>query len=852
MKSTKITTKAPSIKSIIATLTLSLISFTALADGVGFLDGTRSGQIPANRGYRRTTVGSIQHVMVYLEAGEKLSIDIQRISTTGGVGSPMEITVYSPNGLEDTYEIDHAVPTTTITNNTYNVSASETGIWTIIVDGVVNSVNWRYDINALTAADERVDGRVFTERLYTTQNTPFTFSMHHINKLGHKFESTFNEFHGIDAIIQTNLFGATDSGICVPLYRSRDGYQRGPSCGEQFKQFFTEPNASLPDSAYRYDMVSATTYKDWLVPNLSELDTYIDTISFSYSLDNAHRPKKGVFSFAIENFNQIASLLIDVNNNGVYTDPEDRNLSFLAGAFNEVSFDGLDGAGNPIPCGTPLQAKVLIDRGGEIHFTMEDVEGLGGLTVTRTNGLDAPNSILFWDDRSLEVKTGMDTYAPDVADRDGRAGADSDVPGGVHGWTFNSTYGWGNDRLIDNWAIFPIASEERSIVLENNITCDIIAIDDDYRGTPVQTGPEEVIMGNILTNDTIYGIGNIPRDKVILTILAEATPNYPSAPTPYIDPTTGIVKVAPHTPSGIYEMEYQICDIQIPENCSTASVFVAVENTIVAVNDTFFMTPGSTTTTIFANDTLYGTAPTEPQITTTVLTPLPEGITLHPDGTVTVDPEVPGGTYTFDYEICERNVVPENCSTATVVIFIESPLPIELMSFDVKKEQDYGLLMWSTASEHNNKGFSIEKSIDGIQWSILDFVGTKANNGNSQEKLDYQYKDANPFSGISYYRLKQEDIDGKFDYSPVRQLVYYKNDNFVIYPNPARQQISITGIEAGTEIRLLDYTGRLISSKTAHQGANVISLQGVSAGTYLLQFVHDNQVISAHTVTKEN
>jgi hypothetical protein len=174
------------------------------------------------------------------------------------------------------------------------------------------------------------------------------------------------------------------------------------------------------------------------------------------------------------------------------------------------------------------------------------------------------------------------------------------------------------------------------------------------------------------------------------------------------------------------------------------------------------------------------------------------------------------------------------------------------MSFDVKKEQDYGLLMWSTASEHNNKGFSIEKSIDGIQWSILDFVGTKANNGNSQEKLDYQYKDANPFSGISYYRLKQEDIDGKFDYSPVRQLVYYKNDNFVIYPNPARQQISITGIEAGTEIRLLDYTGRLISSKTAHQGANVISLQGVSAGTYLLQFVQDNQVISAHTVTKEN
>lgn len=110
-------------------------------------------------------------------------------------------------------------------------------------------------------------------------------------------------------------------------------------------------------------------------------------------------------------------------------------------------------------------------------------------------------------------------------------------------------------------------------------------------------------------------------------------------------------------------------------------------------------------------------------------------------------------------------------------------LPIELLSFDVYKKGDYAELKWITASEQNNDYFTIERSADGVDFTA---IGKVKGNGNSSSMLYYSLIDAKPLDGVSYYRLKQTDFDGKEKYHQIISLDS-KNDksfDFTIVPNP--------------------------------------------------------------------
>ncbi len=92
-------------------------------------------------------------------------------------------------------------------------------------------------------------------------------------------------------------------------------------------------------------------------------------------------------------------------------------------------------------------------------------------------------------------------------------------------------------------------------------------------------------------------------------------------------------------------------------------------------------------------------------------------------------------------------------------------LPIELVGFGGRSTEPLAnLLQWQTASEHNNRGFWVQRSIDGQHFTDLAFV---AGAGNNQGLLHYQFTDklAEPFT--YYYRLRQEDFDGQTSYSKV-------------------------------------------------------------------------------------
>jgi hypothetical protein len=113
-------------------------------------------------------------------------------------------------------------------------------------------------------------------------------------------------------------------------------------------------------------------------------------------------------------------------------------------------------------------------------------------------------------------------------------------------------------------------------------------------------------------------------------------------------------------------------------------------------------------------------------------------------------------------------------------------LPVKMLYFKADKQgNDQAILKWATASELDNDHFEIERSADAQVWNK---IGEVKGNGTTSEQHDYSFVDAQPVSGVNYYRLKQVDVDGHFTFSDVTEVQF---DNIAvspidlsIYPNP--------------------------------------------------------------------
>ncbi len=121
------------------------------------------------------------------------------------------------------------------------------------------------------------------------------------------------------------------------------------------------------------------------------------------------------------------------------------------------------------------------------------------------------------------------------------------------------------------------------------------------------------------------------------------------------------------------------------------------------------------------------------------------------------------------------------------------PLPVTLISFTASPVPNGIELNWSTATELNNDYFTLEHSVDGMQYSIVDNIDGA---GNSNEVINYSYMDENPLPGTSYYRLTQTDFDGT---EKIFSSISINNDgtSFAlsvvnVYPNPFTGYFSIT------------------------------------------------------------
>lgn len=172
--------------------------------------------------------------------------------------------------------------------------------------------------------------------------------------------------------------------------------------------------------------------------------------------------------------------------------------------------------------------------------------------------------------------------------------------------------------------------------------------------------------------------------------------------------------------------------------------------------------------------------------------------------------------------------------------FGSAPLPVEWLSFTAIPEKKAVILRWSTATEHNNDYFVIERSDDGLTFKA---IGQVPGGGTSSVIRNYQFLDVDPMEGTSYYRIRQVDFDGQYDYSkivPVRTGDSVSGVN--VYPNPVEDQawLVLNSNEYKAQlIELFDATGKLVFSDIVElqSGTNgfSIDMRSFEKGIYLLK-----------------
>ncbi|MBI4947257.1 MAG: T9SS type A sorting domain-containing protein [Bacteroidetes bacterium] len=181
-----------------------------------------------------------------------------------------------------------------------------------------------------------------------------------------------------------------------------------------------------------------------------------------------------------------------------------------------------------------------------------------------------------------------------------------------------------------------------------------------------------------------------------------------------------------------------------------------------------------------------------------------------------------------------------------VLVDKTSPLPVEMLYFNATPENNSLVRCeWITATEINNDYFAVERSQYGINFEQ---IGTVKGAGNSSSTRNYVFYDHEPYSRLSYYRLRQVDYNGAFIYSQIREVYIGVFEIITIYPNPSTDGTIqyIVANEAGGEvsIRVYDVLGRTVISNTETLEGGVatkkLSTALLSSGSYLLQITNGN------------
>ncbi len=185
-----------------------------------------------------------------------------------------------------------------------------------------------------------------------------------------------------------------------------------------------------------------------------------------------------------------------------------------------------------------------------------------------------------------------------------------------------------------------------------------------------------------------------------------------------------------------------------------------------------------------------------------------------------------------------------------VIVTVLTLLPVKFGKISAYEKEGGINIDWTVYSEENLRQYEIERSADSKNFSAITIVSAR----NVTTETKYSWLDVNPLSGISFYRLKSIDIDGKAGYSSIVKINLNKSlKDFSIYPNPVigkRITIAASAMEAGRyDIVILNLSGQKLTQSTIDHSGGAFTLQvsisdGIKAGLYLLKFIGKEQSFS--------
>jgi len=188
-------------------------------------------------------------------------------------------------------------------------------------------------------------------------------------------------------------------------------------------------------------------------------------------------------------------------------------------------------------------------------------------------------------------------------------------------------------------------------------------------------------------------------------------------------------------------------------------------------------------------------------------------------------------------------------------------LPVDLLSFSGYKDGTRNELRWKTASELNNKGFEVQRSLDGVNYSTISFVNSLAPGGYSSTQLNYAYSDINVTGTKQFYRLRQIDFDGR---SKISNIVLLKSEKPLVitidgmFPNPATTTLNMmlsSPVKDKVTLTVTDLSGKhvIMRSLNVEMGSNTlpVNVSSLAGGTYIVRMISSTGDVSTGKFVKQ-
>ncbi|WP_353721986.1 T9SS type A sorting domain-containing protein [Dyadobacter sp. 676] len=190
------------------------------------------------------------------------------------------------------------------------------------------------------------------------------------------------------------------------------------------------------------------------------------------------------------------------------------------------------------------------------------------------------------------------------------------------------------------------------------------------------------------------------------------------------------------------------------------------------------------------------------------------------------------------------------------ILITDGALPVKLISFGAKTENEKVRVDWKTASEKNNSHFIVERSYNG---KLFEEIGRVEGKGTTETETSYTFYDSKPLTGVSYYRLKQVDnstvvdgniVDGKSTYSTIVSVRREESKFFVVSPNPIADVAEIA-LNAPVKIRSWNLVNIAGQPVLKDQTGLKLNLSQLAAGEYILEVHTENGDVYHKKVVKK-